>query len=100
MAESASTDGGAPQSPGGGAAGGGDEGGGVRGALTAVDNAANSVLLPLVQSIRKGVGSIFNAGDAIKRTASGGLDLADGAAQSAAEGAPAVPALCHRGVRL
>jgi len=99
MAESASTDGGAPPT-GGGAAGGGDEGGGVRGALTAVDNAANSVLLPLVQSIRKGVGSIFNAGDAIKRTASGGLDLADGAAQSAAEGAPAVPALCHRGVRL
>ena len=99
MAESASTDGGAPPA-GGGAAGGGDEGGGVRGVLAKVDNAVNSVLLPLVQSVRKGVGSMFNAGDAIKRTASGGLDLADGAAQSAAEGAPAAPALCRRGVRL
>eukprot|EP01045_Picozoa_sp_COSAG04_P003516 COSAG04_NODE_144_length_22941_cov_54.823614_2_plen_101_part_00 len=100
MAESASTDGGAPPPAGEGAAGAGDEGGGVRGALTKVDNAVNSVLLPLVQSIRKGVGSMFNAGDAIKRTASGGFDLADGAAQSAAEGAPAAPALCRRGVRL
>ena len=99
MAESASTDGGAPPA-GEGSAPAGDEGGGVRGALTKVDNAVNSVLLPLVQSIRKGVGSMFNAGDAIKRTASGGLDLADGAAQSAAEGAPAAPALCRRGVRL
>ena len=90
MAESASTDGGAPPA-GEGAAGAGDEGG-VRGALAKVDNVVNSVLLPLVQSIRKGVGSMFNAGDAIKRTASGGFDLADGAAQSAAEGAPAAPA--------
>ena len=42
-----------------------------------MDNAVNSVLLPLVQSIRKGVGSMFNAGDAIKLGLPGVGDWAD-----------------------